>query len=318
MMDKKLLGIDLGGTTVKFAILTQNGEIQQKWSIDTNILDEGTHIVPDIVESINHHLALYEMKPEQFIGIGMGTPGSVDITEGTVIGAYNLNWKTLQPVKELIEKGTGIPFFIDNDANVAALGERWKGAGENDPDVVFVTLGTGVGGGIVMNGQLLHGVAGCAGEIGHITVDPEGFECTCGKRGCLETVASATGVVRVARQLAEEYAGGSELKARLDNGEDITSKDVFELAAQNDDLALRVVDKVTFYLGLACGNIGNTLNPSAIIIGGGVSAAGEFLRSRVEAYFEQFTFPQVRNSTKIKLAELGNEAGVIGAASLAR
>ncbi len=318
MMDKKLLGIDLGGTTVKFAILTQNGEIQQKWSIDTNILDEGTHIVPDIVESINHHLALYEMKPEQFIGIGMGTPGSVDITEGTVIGAYNLNWKTLQPVKELIEKGTGIPFFIDNDANVAALGERWKGAGENDPDVVFVTLGTGVGGGIVMNGQLLHGVAGCAGEIGHITVDPNGFECTCGKRGCLETVASATGVVRVARQLAEEYAGGSELKARLDNGEDITSKDVFELAAKNDDLALRVVDKVTFYLGLACGNIGNTLNPSAIIIGGGVSAAGEFLRSRVEAYFEQFTFPQVRNSTKIKLAELGNEAGVIGAASLAR
>lgn len=318
MMDKKLLGIDLGGTTVKFAILTQNGEIQQKWSIDTNILDEGTHIVPDIVESINHHLALYEMKPEQFIGIGMGTPGSVDITKGTVIGAYNLNWKTLQPVKEIIEKGTGIPFFIDNDANVAALGERWKGAGENDPDVVFVTLGTGVGGGIVMNGQLLHGAAGCAGEIGHITVDPEGFECTCGKRGCLETVASATGVVRVARQLAEEYAGGSELKARLDNGEDITSKDVFELAAKNDDLALRVVDKVTFYLGLACGNIGNTLNPSAIIIGGGVSAAGEFLRSRVEAYFEQFTFPQVRNSTKIKLAELGNEAGVIGAASLAR
>ncbi|MGM0212490.1 ROK family glucokinase [Enterococcus sp. AZ109] len=308
----------MGGTTVKFAILTQDGDIQQKWSIDTNILDEGQHIVPDIIESINHHLALYNMKPEQFIGIGMGTPGSVNIVEGTVIGAYNLNWKTLQPVKEMIEKGTSIPFFIDNDANVAALGERWKGAGENDPDVVFVTLGTGVGGGIVMNGQLLHGVAGCAGEIGHITVDPEGFECTCGKRGCLETVASATGVVRVARQLAEEYAGGSQLKARLDNGEDITSKDVFELAAADDDLALRVVDKVTFYLGLACGNIGNTLNPSAIIIGGGVSAAGEFLRSRVEKYFEQFTFPQVRNSTKIKLAELGNEAGVIGAASLAR
>ncbi|WP_207702368.1 ROK family glucokinase [Candidatus Enterococcus ferrettii] len=317
-MDKKLLGIDLGGTTVKFAILTQNGEVQQKWSIDTNILDEGSHIVPDIVESINHHLALYDMKPDQFMGIGMGTPGSVNITEGTVIGAYNLNWKTLQPVKQVIEKETGIAFFLDNDANVAALGERWKGAGENDPDVVFVTLGTGVGGGIVMNGQLLHGVAGCAGEIGHVTVDPEGFECTCGKRGCLETVASATGVVRVARQLAEEYAGGSELKARLDNGEDITSKDIFELAAKNDDLALRVVDKVTFYLGLACGNIGNTLNPSTIIIGGGVSAAGEFLRSRVEAYFKQFTFPQVRNSTKIKLAELGNEAGVIGAASLAR
>ncbi|MGO3611079.1 MAG: ROK family protein, partial [Enterococcus sp.] len=236
-MDKKLLGIDLGGTTVKFAILTESGEIQQKWSIETNILDDGSHIVPDIIDSINHHLSLYNMTPEQFIGIGMGTPGSVDIEAGTVIGAYNLNWTTLQQVKKEIEAGTKIKFTIDNDANVAALGERWMGAGENEPDVVFMTLGTGVGGGIVMNGELLHGVAGCAGEIGHVTVDPNGFECTCGKRGCLETVASATGVVRVARQLAEEYAGGSILKARLDNGEDITSKDVFELAEkENDDL----------------------------------------------------------------------------------
>ncbi|WP_159723797.1 ROK family glucokinase [Enterococcus sp. CSURQ0835] len=316
-MDKKLLGIDLGGTTAKFAILTSEGEIQQKWSIDTNILDDGKHIVPDIIESINHHLKLYEMKPEQFIGIGMGTPGSVDIERGTVIGAYNLNWTTLQPVKDQIERGTGIAFALDNDANVAALGERWKGAGENDPDVIFMTLGTGVGGGIVMNSQLLHGVAGCAGEIGHVTVDPDGFECTCGKRGCLETVASATGVVRVARKLAEEYAGTSQLKASLDNGEDVSSKDVFELAEGNDDLALMVVDRVTYFLGLACGNLGNTLNPSAIIIGGGVSAAGEFLRGRVENYFREFTFPQVRNSTKVKLAELGNEAGVIGAASLA-
>lgn len=316
-MDKKLLGIDLGGTTAKFAILTSEGEIQQKWSIDTNILDDGKHIVPDIIESINHHLNLYEMKPEQFIGIGMGTPGSVDIERGTVIGAYNLNWTTLQPVKDQIERGTGIAFALDNDANVAALGERWKGAGENDPDVIFMTLGTGVGGGIVMNSQLLHGVAGCAGEIGHVTVDPDGFECTCGKRGCLETVASATGVVRVARKLAEEYAGTSQLKASLDNGEDVSSKDVFELAEGNDDLALMVVDRVTYFLGLACGNLGNTLNPSAIIIGGGVSAAGEFLRGRVENYFREFTFPQVRNSTKVKLAELGNEAGVIGAASLA-
>ncbi|MGO3728570.1 MAG: ROK family glucokinase, partial [Enterococcus viikkiensis] len=305
--------------TVKFAILTESGEVQQKWSIETNILDDGSHIVPDIIDSINHHLSLYNMTPEQFIGIGMGTPGSVDIEAGTVIGAYNLNWTTLQQVKKEIEAGTKIKFTIDNDANVAALGERWKGAGDNEPDVIFMTLGTGVGGGIVMNGELLHGVAGCAGEVGHVTVDPNGFECTCGKRGCLETVASATGVVRVARQLAEEYAGDSLLKARLDNGEDITSKDVFELAEkENDDLALMVVDKVTFYLGLACGNLGNTLNPSTIVIGGGVSAAGEFLRSRIETYFKEFTFPQVRESTKIKLAELGNEAGVIGAASLAK
>lgn len=317
MSEKKLIGIDLGGTTVKFAILTKEGEIQQKWSIETNILDEGSHIVPDIIASVNHHLELYGLKAEDFIGIGMGTPGSVDREKGTVIGAYNLNWKTLQPVRDQIEAGTGIKFAMDNDANVAALGERWKGAGENNPDVIFITLGTGVGGGIIMENLLLHGVAGCAGEIGHITVDPDGFPCTCGKVGCLETVSSATGVVRVARHLAEEYAGDSELKRRLDDGQDISSKDVFELAQQDDDFALMVVDKVCFYLGLACGNLGNTLNPSSIVLGGGVSAAGEFLRSRVEKYFFQFTFPQVNQSTQIKLAVLGNDAGVIGASSLA-
>jgi glucokinase len=297
--------------------VTLEGEIQQKWSIETNILDEGSHIVPEIIESINHRLDLYDLKAENFVGIGMGTPGSVDREKGTVIGAYNLNWKTLQSVREQIESGTGIQFTLDNDANVAALGERWKGAGENNPDVIFMTLGTGVGGGIIAEGNLLHGVAGCAGEIGHVTVDPYGFECTCGKVGCLETVASATGVVRVARQLSEEYAGDSELKRRLDDGQDISSKDVFVLAEQNDPFALMVVDKVCFYLGLACGNLGNTLNPSSIVLGGGVSAAGEFLRSRVEKYFNEYTFPQVRESTQIKLAQLGNDAGVIGAASLA-
>lgn len=177
-MDKKIIGIDLGGTTAKFAILTPDGEIQQKWSIDTNILDDGKHIIPEIIESINHRLNLYHMKAEDFIGIGMGTPGTVDSEAGTVIGAYNLNWRELQFVKKMIEEGTGIKFAIDNDANVAALGERWKGAGENDPDVVFITLGTGVGGGIVADGHLLHGVTGAAGEVGHITIDPNGFECT--------------------------------------------------------------------------------------------------------------------------------------------
>lgn len=316
-MDKKLIGIDLGGTTIKFAILTTDGDVQQKWSIETNSLDEGRHIVPDIIESINHRISLYEMKKEDFSGIGMGTPGSVDIKKGTVIGAYNLNWTKKQNVKAQIEEATGIPFILDNDANVAALGERWKGAGENNPDVVFITLGTGVGGGIIAEGNLLHGVNGCAGEIGHVTVDPGGFECTCGKRGCLETVSSATGVVRVARHMSEEYAGNSQLKQAIDDGQDVSSKDVFDYAQADDPFALMVVDRVCYFLGLAIGNLGNTLNPSSVVIGGGVSAAGEFLRSRVQTYFEEFTFPEVRTSTQVKLAELGNEAGVIGAASLA-
>ena len=166
-MSKKIIGIDLGGTSIKFAILTQEGEIQEKWSIKTNILDEGSHIVDEMIESILRIWLIENCSS----GIGMGSPGVVDRENGTVIGAYNLNWKTLQPVKEKIEKATGIPFFIDNDANVAALGERWMGAGDNQPDVVFMTLGTGVGGGIVAEGKLLHGLAGAAGELGHITVD---------------------------------------------------------------------------------------------------------------------------------------------------
>lgn len=247
----------------------------------------------------------------------MGSPGTVDRKLGTVIGAYNLNWKTLQQAKKEIEAGTGIEFAIDNDANVAALGERWKGAGENDDNVAFVTLGTGVGGGIIADGHLLHGTAGSAGEIGHITVDPKGYLCTCGKHGCLETVASATGVVRVARDMAEEYAGTSQLKQILDDGNEISSKITFDLAKQGDPLAKMVVDKVAKYLGIALGNVGNTLNPAFIVIGGGVSAAGTFLLDQVQAYFDEYTFPQVRETTKLKLAELGNVAGVIGAASLA-
>ncbi|MDR1568012.1 MAG: ROK family glucokinase [Streptococcaceae bacterium] len=317
MAEKKLIGIDLGGTTAKFGILTLDGEVQDKWAIQTNVLDNGKHIVPAIIESINHRLDLYNLAKEDFLGIGMGSPGSVDTKENTVTGAYNLNWVTTQEVGKQITEGTGLNFAIDNDANVAALGERWKGAGENDPNVIFMTLGTGVGGGIVAAGQLLNGVAGAAGEIGHVTVDPEGFDCNCGKRGCLETVASATGVVRVARLLAEEWEGESAIKDGIDSGEEVTSKDIFIAAENGDSFAALVVDRVSYYLGLAAGNLGNTLNPSAIIIGGGVSAAGEYLRKQVEHYFKRFTFPQVNQSTKIKIAVLGNDAGIIGAASLA-
>ncbi|WP_438466753.1 ROK family glucokinase [Streptococcus pluranimalium] len=318
-MSKKLLGIDLGGTTIKFGILTEAGEVQEKWAIETNILEGGKHIVPDIVASIKRRLDMYGLTSDDFVGIGMGSPGAVNRDDKTVTGAFNLNWKETQEVGSVIEKETGIPFAIDNDANVAALGERWVGAGANNPDVVFVTLGTGVGGGVIADGNLIHGIAGAGGEIGHMVVEPDtGFECTCGTVGCLETVASATGVVRVARRLAESYEGDSSIKAAIDNGEGVSSKDIFEAAQGGDNFANSVVDKVCFYLGLATANISNLLNPDSVVIGGGVSAAGEFLRSRVEANFKKYTFPQVRQSTQIKLAELGNDAGIIGAASLAR
>ncbi|KAA8440517.1 ROK family glucokinase [Weissella paramesenteroides] len=317
MAKDKLIGIDLGGTTIKFAIMTATGEIQQKWSIQTNILDEGSHIVPDIIESINYHLDLYQLDKDRIIGVGMGTPGTVDEKNGTVQGAFNLNWKEPQNVKADLEAGLGFPVAIDNDANAAALGEQWRGAGNNQPEVVFVTLGTGVGGGLVNEGKLIHGVKGSAGEIGHMIVEPGGYLCTCGNYGCLEQYTSATGIVHLAHDYADAYAGDSKLKAMVSNGDEITSKIVFDLAKEGDYLANEVVDKVAFYLGLATANIANMLNSSAIVIGGGVSAAGEFLLTRVQKNFNDFAFKMTRDVTEVKLAELGNDAGAYGAASLA-
>lgn len=317
MAKDKLIGIDLGGTTIKFAIMTATGDIQQKWSIQTNILDEGSHIVPDIIDSINYHLDLYQLDKERIIGVGMGTPGTVNEKDGTVQGAFNLNWKESQNVKADLEAGLGFPVAVDNDANAAALGEQWRGAGNNQPEVVFVTLGTGVGGGLVNEGKMIHGAKGAAGEVGHMIVEPGGYQCTCGNYGCLEQYASATGVVHLAHDYADAYAGDSKLKAMVSNGEEITSKIVFDLAKEGDYLANEVVDKVAFYLGLATANIANLLNPSAIVIGGGVSAAGDFLLTRVQKNFNDFAFKMTRHVTELKLAKLGNDAGAYGAASLA-
>ncbi|HFI0700664.1 TPA: ROK family glucokinase [Streptococcus suis] len=316
-MSKKIIGIDLGGTSVKLAILTTVGEIQEKWSIKTNILDEGSHIVPDIIESIQHRFETHGLTKDDFLGIGMGSPGVVDSEAGTVIGAYNLNWKTLQLVKEQFESALGLPFFIDNDANVAALGEQWVGAGNNNPNVVFMTLGTGVGGGVIAAGNLIRGVKGAGGELGHITVDfDEPFACTCGKKGCLETVASATGIVNLSRRYADQYAGDAKLKQMIDDGQDVTAKDVFDLAKEGDDLALIVYRHFSEYLGVACANIAAVLNPAYIVLGGGVSAAGDFLLDGVRKVFAENSFPQIKESTQIVLATRGNDAGVLGAASL--
>ncbi|WP_105117053.1 ROK family glucokinase [Streptococcus suis] len=316
-MSKKIIGIDLGGTSVKLAILTTEGEIQEKWSIKTNILDEGSHIVPDIIDSIKQRFETHGLTKDDFLGVGMGSPGVVDSEAGTVIGAYNLNWKTLQLVKEQFESALGLPFFIDNDANVAALGEQWVGAGNNNPNVVFMTLGTGVGGGVIAAGNLIRGVKGAGGELGHITVDFEApFACTCGKKGCLETVASATGIVNLSRRYADQYAGDAKLKQMIDDGQDVTAKDVFDLAKEGDDLALIVYRHFSEYLGVACANIAAVLNPAYIVLGGGVSAAGEFLLDGVRKVFAENSFPQIKESTQIVLATRGNDAGVLGAASL--
>lgn len=316
-MAKSLIGIDLGGTTTKIAFVSHDGDIMQKWSIPTDVSDNGKNIVPNIIDSLKKTMTDSGYTKDDFMGIGMGTPGAVNIENGTVIGAFNLNWKTTQHVRDQIQEALGLQLVLENDANVAALGEFWKGAGEKDEDVIFVTLGTGVGGGVIAGGRLLHGINGGAGELGHITVQPNGYLCTCGKRGCLEQYSSATGIVHVAKDMAAEFTGKSRLKELFDNHEEVTSKMVVYLAENGDILSTRIVDRVSFYLGLALANSANILNPANIIIGGGVSAAGNTLLQPTTRYFQENTFPAVRDSTRIKLAQLGNDAGAIGAASLA-
>lgn len=314
---KKLIGIDLGGTTTKFAFIDTKGNILAKWRIPTDISEHGSHIVPNMIKSISDQMRKEDYNTEDFFGIGMGTPGAVDCEKGTVVGAYNLGWDIVQPVGATISANLNLPIIIDNDANSAALGEYWKGAGDTAQDVVFITLGTGVGGGVIANGKLVHGINGGAGEVGHITVVPNGYQCTCGKRGCLEQYASATGVVHIAKDMAQTFTGKSRIKELIDGDEDLTSKMVFFLADNGDILANQIVDRVCSYLGLALSHIGNTLNPENIIIGGGVSNAGNTLLQPTTRYFQENAFPSVRDSTKLKLAQLGNDAGVIGAASLA-
>lgn len=317
-MEKWIIGVDLGGTTTKLAFVSLYGEILQKWEIPTDISDKGKYITVNIAKAIDAKLEELGEPKSRILGIGMGAPGPVNFVNGSIYEAVNLGWQDY-PLKDLLEVETSLPAFIDNDANIAALGEMWKGAGNGAKDLVCVTLGTGVGGGIIANGALVHGISGAAGEIGHITVVPEnGALCNCGKEGCLETVASATGIVRLAEEALAQFTGTSMLHDKRGNNGKLSSKDIFDCAKAGDHLAKEIIQKVSRYLGLGLANIANALNPEKIIIGGGVSQAGGQLLNPVREWFKQYTFPRVRESTEIDIATLGNDAGVIGAAWLVK
>lgn len=317
-MQKKLIAsVDLGGTTIKLALIDLEGALQHKWEIPTDLSGNGQNITSQINRNLNETLQQLELSKDQVIGVGMGAPGFVDIETGIVAEAVNLGWKNY-PLKKALEESTQLPAFVDNDANVAALGERWKGAGEGARDLVCVTLGTGVGGGIIANGQVLHGKSGMAGEIGHLTVIPEGgYSCNCGKTGCLETVASATGIRRLALdQLAEHPE--SLISQRYKEQDDITSKDVLDAARDNDSYAVLIIERVSFYLGWVLANLANTLNPSKIVIGGGVSQAGDTLIQPLTHHMKTFTLEGAYADMEIAVATLGNDAGIYGGAWLVK
>ncbi|TFD92287.1 ROK family glucokinase [Jeotgalibacillus sp. R-1-5s-1] len=315
-MKKFIFGVDIGGTTTKLAVIEESGLIVEKWEIPTNTTNNGVSIIPDIAAAVKLKQTQLSISSEQILGIGVGAPGPVNMQTGILYTGVNIGWEQPVALRDELHQQTGLPVVIENDANVAAIGEMWKGAGDGARDVVCVTLGTGVGGGVIVNGDIAHGIKGAAGEIGHITAVPEGgYQCNCGKKGCLETVASATGVVRLAKEEAAKDTS-SVLNTLLNEKGEFSAKDVFDHAKQGDEAALKAVDRLTFYLGLALANLGSALNPEKIVIGGGVSQAGPILLDRLREKFKAFAFPTVAESTEITVATLGNDAGVIGAAWL--
>jgi glucokinase len=316
MNEQWLVGIDLGGTTIKMAFINYYGEIIEKWEIPTD--KSGKQITTDIAKAIDAKLDELGYPKSKLAGIGMGAPGPVDLASGLIYETVNLGWKNY-PLRDHLEMETGLQAVIDNDANIAAIGEMWKGAGDGAKDLICVTLGTGVGGGLISNGEVVHGVNGAGGEIGHITVVPEGgAPCNCGKTGCIETIASATGIVRVAKEKLASTDQESILHQFIENDKELSSKDVFDAADQGDVIAEEIIDYITFHLGLTLANVSNGLNPEKIVIGGGVSKAGDRLLKKVEHYFKRFAFPRVGDAATITVATLGNDAGVIGGAWLAK
>ena len=302
-------GVDIGGTTVKMGIFKFDGETVDKWEIKTRTENKGSSILPDVAYSVAEKLKEHAIPKEAVLGICVGVPAPVS-EDGIVNGTANLGWE-YKEVKHELEELTGIKVKVGNDANVAALGEMWKGGGLGQKNIVMVTLGTGVGGGIIIDGQILTGANGAGGEIGHICVNyEETDQCGCGNRGCLEQYASATGIVRLAKKKLEAGTADTVL-----NAENLTAKDVFDAVKAGNQVAMEIAEEFGRYLGYALANIAALVDPAAIVIGGGVSKAGEILLDYVEkAYKERVFF--ANKKVRFALAQLGNDAGIFGAAKM--
>ena len=310
-MKKYCFGIDVGGTTVKMGLFTTEGELLDKWEIPTRKEDGGAYILNDVAASVEAKLAEKNIAKEDVAGAGIGVPGPT-LDTGYVSICVNLGWKDKNPANELSEL-LSIPVKAGNDANVAALGEMWKGGGEGYLDVVLLTLGTGVGGGIIINGEIAPSHRGVGGELGHITVNPdEEATCNCGNHGCLEQYASATGVVRIAKKLL----AASKEESSLRTLETVTAKDVFDAAKAGDHLAVEAVEVLGKYLGLVVANVALTVDPDVFVIGGGVSKAGQVLIDVITKYYHKFATIIGDNKAKVVLAKLGNDAGIYGAARM--
>ena len=304
---KYCFGIDIGGTTVKMGLFQEDGELLDKWEIKTRTENQGEAILPDIAQAVKAKMAEKKLVKEQIIGLGMGLPAPVT-EDGIVQNTANLGWGYKEVTRELEELLDGMKVIPGNDANVAALGEMWKGGGKGHKNVIMVTLGTGVGGGIIVDGKCLVGAHGAGGEIGHLCVNYQETEtCGCGKKGCLEQYASATGIVRMAKKLL----ASDDRETTLKNVSELTAKDIFDAAKAGDAVAKELVEKLGKVLGNALANVACVVNPEIIVIGGGVSKAGSILIDVIQKHYVETTFHACRKA-EFALATLGNQAGMYG------
>lgn len=309
-MSKYAFGVDIGGTTVKMGLFDREGSVLDKWEIPTVKDDGGASILPDVAESLLAKMREKGIREADLAGIGIGAPGAVDENGTLVGGAVNLGWKSFH-IPERMNAYINVPIKAVNDANAAAFGEMWQGGGKGFRNLVAVTLGTGVGGGIIVNGNLLTGAMGAGGEIGHIHIeDDETEECGCKNKGCLEQYASATGIVRLARRRLAKDDSVSVLRKG-----DLSAKSIFDAVKAGDAVAIEIAERFGTYLGKGLAAVAAVVNPEVFVIGGGMSKAGEVLIHYVEPQFQKYVFQQCRGA-KFALAQLGNDAGIYGAAGL--
>jgi len=304
-MAEYVFGVDIGGTTVKIGLFSVEGQLLEKWEITTRTDEGGKYILGDIAASIDEKIKEKSISKDDVAGIGMGVPGPVK-DDGTVIKCVNLGWGVFNVADEL-SKLTGLPVKAGNDANMAALGEMWQGGGKGYKDIVMVTLGTGVGGGIILNEHILPGTNGAAGEIGHMTINEEEEEtCGCGKKGCLEQYTSANGIVRVAKRY---LAAHPDEKTALTM--DLNSKILWDEVKKGDEVAVKISDEWGRIIGKGLALVSCVVDPQAFVIGGGMSKAGECVTEKIKEYYKLYAFHASRD-VEFRLATLGNNAGIYG------
>ena len=308
------VGVDLGGTNIKVGLLTGDHKIIDQSSCRTEVEKGFHHVIGQMAESVRQLCARNNVAMDAVRGVGIGCPGPVDVKQGLVVIAPNFpGWRDL-PVRDTLRRALkGIPVVLENDANVAAYGEYRLGAGQGLNSLVQITLGTGIGAGIVVDGKILRGATDTAGELGHVIVNVGGRPCGCGRSGCLETYASATGTVKRFREALSDGRESMLLENGL-RGEDVTSKDIFEAAANGDALAWEIVDQTARYLAIGCDIMVNTVDPDVIVLTGGMIAAGDLLMKPLEKYARELFFPRPKGYTRLVLTRLGGDAGIIGAA----